>query len=48
MVHLVRDGIGLAIPVTLLKSTKVKYDFESVPNPTTQQLAVRNKWLSLK
>lgn len=47
-VTVVRDGIPIEIPVTLLKNTKVKYKVEELPNPDTQQLMVRKKWLTLK
>ena len=42
-----RDGLPLQISVTLLKSTKIKYHIESLPDPTAQQLIVRKKWLKL-
>lgn len=48
IVSVVRDGIGMQIPVTLQKSTKVKYKIESQPNPNAEQLTVRKKWLTLK
>lgn len=47
-VTVIRDGLSLDIPVTLLKSTKVKYKIEALPDPSVQQLAVRKKWLTLK
>jgi len=47
-VTLIRDGLSMEIPVTLLKSTKVKYKIEELPNPSAEQLAVRKKWLTLK
>jgi len=47
-VTVIRDGINMDIPVTLLKSTKVKYKIEELPNPTAEQLTVRKKWLTLK
>lgn len=47
-VTVIRDGLSLDIPVTLLKSTKVKYKIEELPNANVQQLAVRKKWLTLK
>lgn len=47
-VTVIRDGASMDIPVTLLKSTRVKYKIEEIPNPTAQQLAVRKKWLTLK
>ncbi len=42
-----RDGQAITLPVTLLKSNRVKYKIVSLDNPTPQQLAVRKKWLSL-
>jgi predicted metalloprotease with PDZ domain len=47
MVKLVRDGLTLNLPVTLLKSTRQKFVFEELPNPTAEQLNVRKKWLKL-
>ena len=46
-VSVTRDGLPLTLPVTLLKSTRVKYKIDSVDNPTPEQLLVRKKWLSL-
>ncbi|MGZ3776125.1 MAG: M61 family metallopeptidase [Mucilaginibacter sp.] len=46
-VAVLRDGLPLTIPVTLLKKTQVKYKIESVAQPTDQQLLVRKKWLSM-
>jgi predicted metalloprotease with PDZ domain len=46
-VSVLRDGLPLTLPVTLLKKTQVKYKIESVPQPTDQQMLVRKKWLSL-
>ncbi|MES2808639.1 MAG: PDZ domain-containing protein [Bacteroidota bacterium] len=47
MVKLLRDGLTLNIPVTLLKSKRQSFKFEELPNPTAEQLAVRKKWLKL-
>lgn len=47
-VTVIRDGLKLTIPVTLQKSTLVKYKLAEVANPTPGQLAVRKKWLSLQ
>jgi predicted metalloprotease with PDZ domain len=47
-VTLIRDGLTLTLPVTLLKSPRVKYKIEELPNVTPQQLTVRKKWLTLK
>jgi predicted metalloprotease with PDZ domain len=42
-----RDGLLMTIPVTLLKSTRVKYKIEALPDISPQQLIVRKKWLKL-
>lgn len=47
-VTLIRDGITLTLPVTLLKSPRVKYKIEELANVTPAQLVVRKKWLTLK
>lgn len=47
-ITVIRDGLTLVLPVTLLKSTRVKYKIEELPNVTPQQLIVRKKWLTLK
>ncbi len=47
-VTLIRDGLTLTLPVTLLKSPRVKYKIEELPNVTPEQLVVRKKWLTLK
>ncbi|MDB5157171.1 MAG: hypothetical protein JWR50_1878 [Mucilaginibacter sp.] len=46
-VTIVRDGLTLKLPVTLLKNPKVKYKIEELPNATPEQLMVRKKWLTL-
>jgi len=46
-VAVLRDGLPLTIPVTLLKKMQIKYKIESVAQPTEQQMLVRKKWLSL-
>jgi predicted metalloprotease with PDZ domain len=46
-VGIIRDGLPLTIPVTLLKNARVKYKIVPVDNATPQQLLVRKKWLSL-
>ncbi|MDB5022616.1 MAG: family metallopeptidase [Mucilaginibacter sp.] len=46
-VSVLRDGLPLTLPVTLLKKTQIKYHIDSVPQPTPQQLEVRKKWLRL-
>jgi predicted metalloprotease with PDZ domain len=46
-VVVMRDGLQLTLPVTLLKSTMVKYSIQSRTDLTPQQTAVRNKWLKI-
>lgn len=46
-ITVIRDGLSLVFPVTLLKNPLVKYKIETVANPSAQQLKVRNKWLKL-
>jgi len=46
-VSVLRDGLPLTLPVTLLKKTQVKFKIDTVAQPTEQQLLVRRKWLSL-
>jgi predicted metalloprotease with PDZ domain len=46
-ITVIRDGLSLVLPVTLLKNSLVKYKIETVANPSAQQLKVRNKWLKL-
>ncbi len=46
-VNLIRDGIKLVIPVTLLKNPQVKYKIVDADNLTPEQLAMRKKWLKL-
>ncbi|MES2428317.1 MAG: PDZ domain-containing protein [Bacteroidota bacterium] len=47
-ITVIRDGLTLIIPVTLLRDPKVKNKIEELPNPTAGQLVVRKKWLSLQ
>jgi len=47
-VSVMRDGLPLTLPVTLLKKTQVKFKIDTVAQPTEQQMIVRKKWLSLK
>ena len=47
-VTVIRDGLTLTIPVTLLRDPKVKNKIEELINPTAEQLLVRKKWLSLQ
>lgn len=46
-VTVLRDGISIDLPVTLLRNPQVKYKVDSVENPTAEQTVVRNKWLKL-
>jgi predicted metalloprotease with PDZ domain len=46
-VVVMRDGLQRTLPVTLLKSTMVKYSIQSRTDLTPQQIAVRNKWLKI-
>lgn len=46
-VSVIRDGLPVTLPVTLLKNNRVKYKIEELPSPTAQQLVVRKKWLNL-
>lgn len=48
MVTLIRDGLTMTLPVTLLKSPRVKYKIEELPKVSQEQLVVRKKWLTLK
>jgi len=46
-VSVIRDGLPLTLPVTLLRSQRVKYKIDELSNANPQQLAVRKKWLNL-
>ena len=46
-VTVTRDGQAMTLPVTLLKSNRVKYNIVTVDSPTEQQMVVRKKWLSI-
>ncbi len=46
-VAVIRDGLPLTLPVTLLKTVMVKYRIESLTGLTPQQIAVRKKWLKI-
>ena len=48
IVSILRDGLPIDLPVTLLKKSQVKYKIETLQQPTDQQLLVRKKWLSLQ
>lgn len=47
MVTVSRDGKAYNLPVTLLRNNRIQYKIEDAGTPTTQQLAVRKKWLNL-
>jgi len=46
-VTVLRDGVSMDLPVTLLRNPQVKYKIDSLGNPTPAQISVRNKWLKL-
>jgi len=46
-VSILRDGLPITLPVTLLRNPRVNYKVEPIANPTPQQLAVQKKWLGL-
>jgi len=46
-VSVMRDGLPLILPVTLLRNNRVNYKVEALPNPTPQQQLVQKKWLGL-
>jgi predicted metalloprotease with PDZ domain len=46
-VSVIRDGLPLTLPVTLLRNPRVKYKIDPLPGAHAQQLAVRKKWLNL-
>jgi predicted metalloprotease with PDZ domain len=46
-VSVIRDGLPLTLPVTLLRNQRVKYKIDPLPGAHAQQLAVRKKWLNL-
>jgi predicted metalloprotease with PDZ domain len=46
-VAVIRDGLPLTIPVTLLKNKNVKYTIQGRTDLTPQQIAVRKKWLKI-
>lgn len=48
IVTVTRDGKQTDLPVTLLRNNDVKYKIVSADAPTTGQLAVRKKWLTLQ
>jgi predicted metalloprotease with PDZ domain len=46
-VSVMRDGLPLVLPVTLLRNPKVNFKVEALANPTAQQVVVQKKWLGL-
>ncbi|MGZ3763611.1 MAG: M61 family metallopeptidase [Mucilaginibacter sp.] len=46
-ISVIRDGLPITLPLTLLKKTQVKYRIDSLSEPSKQQLEVRKKWLRL-
>ncbi|MDB5131595.1 MAG: peptidase [Mucilaginibacter sp.] len=46
-VSVIRDGLPLTLPVTILRNTRVKYKIDPLPGASPQQLAVQKKWLNL-
>jgi predicted metalloprotease with PDZ domain len=46
-VNVIRDGLPLTLPATLLRNNRVKYKIVPVDNASPQQLLVRKKWLTL-
>jgi len=46
-VAVLRDGLPLTLPVTLLRNNKVNFKVVPLTNPTPQQLVVQKKWLGL-
>lgn len=46
-VSVLRDGLPVTLPVTLLRNNRFRYKVDSLPDVTPQQMAVRKKWLNL-
>jgi predicted metalloprotease with PDZ domain len=46
-VSVLRDGLPVALPVTLLRNNRFKYKVNSLPDVTPEQMTVRKKWLKL-
>jgi predicted metalloprotease with PDZ domain len=46
-VAVIRDGLPLTLPVTLLRNNRFKYKIAPIADATPQQLVVRKKWLNL-
>jgi predicted metalloprotease with PDZ domain len=46
-VSVLRDGLPVTLPVTLLRNNRFKYKVDSLPDVTPQQMVVRKKWLGL-
>ena len=47
VVGVLRDGLHLNLPVTLLRNDRVRYKIESAADITPEQMVVRKKWLGL-
>jgi predicted metalloprotease with PDZ domain len=46
-ISVLRDGLPLTLPVTLLKKAQIKYKIDSLAESGKQQVEVRKKWLKL-
>ncbi len=46
-VTVMRDGLPITLPVTLLRNNRMKYKVDSLPDVTPAQMVVRKKWLAL-
>ena len=46
-ITVMRDGLPITLPVTLLRNNRVKYKVESLPDVKPTQMTVRKKWLAL-
>ncbi len=46
-ITVIRDGLPLTLPVTLLRNNRFKYKIDSMPEITPQQMMVRKKWMGL-
>jgi predicted metalloprotease with PDZ domain len=47
VVSVMRDGLPVTLPVTLLRNDRVNYKISSLPELTPKQLENRRKWLNL-
>ena len=46
-ITVIRDGLPLTLPVTLLRNNRFRYKIDSMPEVTPQQMVVRKKWMGL-